>query len=148
LLLERWPEPPWAAFDLGVPRRAAGAWLVMLGAAFAALWLRQVLPALREGTDPEGSAELGLLTNPVHVLDLSFLCPLMLAPASRPSPGPSRRGVAPMLLAFTVFPVGRSGERGVDGAAGRRGRMPMAAISGAVAVRASALVGFLRGLRR
>jgi hypothetical protein len=150
VLLELWPEPVWNGFAVAAPRRAAGTWLVALGTAFAALWLSQVIPALREGIDPEGSAELGLLTNPVHVLDLSFLCPLMLATGT----SALRRGrfggvMAPILLAFSVVQalavVGNavSMERQGVGHA-----MPMAGAAGAVAVVSiGLLVRFLRGPR-
>jgi len=150
LLLELWPEPTWSGFGPRVPRRVAGGWLLALGAAFATLWLGQVLPALGGGRDPEGSAELGLLTNPAHVLDLSFLCPLMLATGI----SALRRGrlggvMTPILLAYTVFlalaVVGNAvflEKRGVGEA------MPMAAISGAVAVLSGGLLaGFLRDLQ-
>ena len=151
LLLELWPEPMWNWFDLAAPRRAAGTWLVSLGTAFAALWLSQVIRALRQGGDPEGSAELGLLTNPAHVLDLSFLCPLMLATGT----SAFRRGrlggiMAPILLAFSVIlalaVVGNAVSMERQGV-GRA--MPMAGAAGAVAVVSiGLLVGFLRGRRR
>lgn len=151
VLLELWPEPMWNSFDVAAPRRAAGAWLVILGTAFAALWLSQVIRALLEGTDPEGSAELGLLTNPVHVLDLSFLCPLMLATGT----STLRRGrlggvMAPILLAFSAIlalaVVGNAVSMERQGV-GRA--MPMAGAAGAVVVVSTGLlVRCLRGPRR
>jgi len=84
------------------------------------------------------------------VLDLSFLCPLMLATGI----SALRRGrlggvMTPILLAYTVFlalaVVGNAvflEKRGVGEA------MPMAAISGAVAVLSGGLLaGFLRDLQ-
>ncbi len=151
VLLELWPEPMWNWFDVAAPRRAAGTWLVTLGTAFAVLWLSQVVPALWEGGDPVGSAELGLLTNPAHVLDLSFLCPLMLATGT----SAFRRGrlggvMAPILLAFSVVlalaVVGNAVSMERQGV-GRA--MPMAGAAGVVAVVSiGLLVRFLRGPRR
>jgi hypothetical protein len=45
---------------------------------FAALWLKEVLPAVLRGSTPGSIGEAGLLVNPVHVLDLSLLLPAML----------------------------------------------------------------------
>lgn len=59
-----------------VPRRSAGGFLVAVGAVFALLWLGQLVPAAIRGTIPDELAATGLLTNPVHVLDLSFILPL------------------------------------------------------------------------
>ncbi|MDX2086774.1 MAG: hypothetical protein SFX73_02935 [Kofleriaceae bacterium] len=59
-----------------LPRRAAGGYLVALGAAFALLWLAQLVPAALDGSIPADLAATGLMTNPVHVIDLAFILPL------------------------------------------------------------------------
>ncbi|NVB79875.1 MAG: hypothetical protein HOV81_15875, partial [Kofleriaceae bacterium] len=56
------------------PARAAAAFLVAVGVAFALLWLAEDIPAVLKGPSP-ALAETGLLTNPVHVIDLSFVLP-------------------------------------------------------------------------
>lgn len=61
-----------------LPRRSAGGFLVAVGALFALLWLGQLVPAAVRGTIPDDLAATGLLTNPVHVLDLSFVLPLQV----------------------------------------------------------------------
>lgn len=76
----------WAGFacdpTTAVPLHAA-AWrtrlvagfLVVLPVLFALLWLGEDVPALLAGTTPATVAASGLLTNPIHVLDLGFLLP-------------------------------------------------------------------------
>jgi hypothetical protein len=60
------------------PLRTAGGFLVGIAVLFAALWLKEVLPAVLRGSTPGSIGEAGLLVNPVHVLDLSLLLPAML----------------------------------------------------------------------
>ena len=54
---------------------AAGAFSVLLGLAFYALWLSEVIPAIASGTAPASLAEVGLITNPVQVLDIAIVLP-------------------------------------------------------------------------
>jgi hypothetical protein len=59
-------------------RRAAhlaGGFLVALGAIFALLWLAEDIPATLANTPSGALTETGLFTNPVHVIDLSFVLP-------------------------------------------------------------------------
>lgn len=51
------------------------AFLIVLAAGFALLWLSQDLPAILNGTRPKELHDAGLLTNPVHVLDLALFLP-------------------------------------------------------------------------
>ncbi|NVB81168.1 MAG: hypothetical protein HOV81_22420, partial [Kofleriaceae bacterium] len=79
---------------------AAAAFLVAVGVAFALLWLAEDIPAVLTGPSP-ALAETGLFTNPVHVIDLSFVLPAFLVAAvqlwRRRSDGFL---YAPVLLAF------------------------------------------------
>jgi hypothetical protein len=62
-----------------VDRRAAwlgGGFLVAVGGLFALLWLADIVPALLHGTPSRDLADTGLYTNPVHVIDLSFVLPV------------------------------------------------------------------------
>lgn len=59
-------------------RRATGGYLVLLGTAFALLWLAEIVPAASAGVPPASALEAGLWTNPVHVLDLAFVLPGMI----------------------------------------------------------------------
>lgn len=49
--------------------------LLVLAIGFAFLWLAQDLPAMVDGTPSTELRDTGLLTNPVHVLDLSLFLP-------------------------------------------------------------------------
>lgn len=68
--LTRRPEPvePRAA-------RLAGGWLVAIGGLFMLMWLLEDVPAVMRGQTPASLIETGLFTNPVHVIDLSFVLP-------------------------------------------------------------------------
>jgi hypothetical protein len=63
-------------------RRAvvATAWLLIVTAIlFGLLWLSEDVPALLAGRAPQSLADLDLPTNPVHVLDLAFFLPGVIA---------------------------------------------------------------------
>jgi len=62
-----------------LPARAIGGWLVVVGVAFAALWLADVLPALASGDAPRSLSGTSLPTNVVQVLDFGFTLPVCLA---------------------------------------------------------------------
>jgi hypothetical protein len=49
--------------------------LFALALMFSLLWLKDIVPALIHGEVPQDVKEAGLLTNPVHVLDLSVALP-------------------------------------------------------------------------
>ena len=51
------------------------AYLLIFGFLFAALWLSDIIPSMINSTLPQSIRDSGLLTNPVHVIDLSFVLP-------------------------------------------------------------------------
>jgi hypothetical protein len=55
--------------------RFTAVFLLLMTAVFAALWLSDIVPALVDGSTPESVLDVGLPTNPVHVLDLAFFLP-------------------------------------------------------------------------
>jgi len=63
------------------PRRTVAILLLILATAAALAWLKEDLPASFTGRVPETVTQMGLLTNPVHVLDLSFLLPALFMTA-------------------------------------------------------------------
>jgi hypothetical protein len=65
-------------FDDAAPRRSTGWALVAIAALFSLLWLAEDVPATVRGVAPASLREVGLMTNPVHVLDLAFLLPACL----------------------------------------------------------------------
>jgi hypothetical protein len=61
------------------PAKLAGGMLVAQGLAFYLLWLAEDVPALLAGRAPASLAEVGLVTNPVHVIDLAIALPAIIA---------------------------------------------------------------------
>jgi hypothetical protein len=69
------PERVRATLTGRAPVRSTGGVLIGIGAAFALLWLSEIIPPLFSGTVPQAVAEAGVPTNPVHVLDLALFLP-------------------------------------------------------------------------
>lgn len=87
-----------------IPHRSAGGFLVAVGGAFALLWLAQLGPAALSGTPPAELAAMGLPTNPVHVLDLSFILPLhIIAGVALWRMKSAIALLAPIVLVFGAF---------------------------------------------
>jgi hypothetical protein len=56
------------------------AWfLIVTGVLFGLLWLSEDIPALLSGTMPKSVIDMALPTNPVHILDLAFFLPGVMA---------------------------------------------------------------------
>jgi len=56
------------------------AWFLIITAIlFCLLWLSEDLPALLSNTRPQSLVDLALPTNPVHILDLGFFLPAVIA---------------------------------------------------------------------
>jgi hypothetical protein len=73
-------RPTAAAAQLaGAPRRILGWYLVLIAAVFTMLWLSDIVPAMVHGRLPQGAADLGLPSNPVHVLELAIFLPAVVA---------------------------------------------------------------------
>jgi hypothetical protein len=91
-------------FGPGAPFRLAGGTSVVIGAMFYALWLSEVVPALAAGTVPQSTTDVGLITNPVQILDLGIVLPAFIgggvALMRRRSIG---YWLVPTLLAFGVL---------------------------------------------
>lgn len=58
-------------------RKVIGYFFIGVSVLFYFAWLSDVLPAAFAGRIPDGITETGLITNPVHVLDLSIILPLV-----------------------------------------------------------------------
>lgn len=61
--------------------RVVSIFLLVLAILFYLQWLGEDIPALLSGKIPSSVTENGLLTNPVHVLDIGFLLPAMIITA-------------------------------------------------------------------
>jgi hypothetical protein len=67
-----------AAFSERAPTTLTGGFLVAIATGFYLLWLSEVVPAMLADGTPEFLHEVGLPTNPVHVLDMGLLLPTAL----------------------------------------------------------------------
>jgi hypothetical protein len=86
------------------PVKTTAAALFLIALVFGVQWLREIIPALGSGQAPKGVAELGLLTNPVHVLDLSFVLPANVITALLLlRRKPVAFTIAPVLLVFSIL---------------------------------------------
>ena len=71
---------------------------------FFLLWMEQILPATFNGETPKSLIESGILTNPVHVLDLSFVLPAIFVSALLLKRNrPLGYLLAPSFLIFTLM---------------------------------------------
>ena len=85
-------------------RRGAGNALIVIGALFALLWLAEDVPNILRNTSPPSLAETGLLTNPVHVLDLALVLPgMILAGVLLRRQRPLGLLLGPVLLVFSTL---------------------------------------------
>jgi hypothetical protein len=104
LVKEMYADAPRSWFGKRAPIRIAASTLFAIAGVFGALWLGQIVPAIVHGDDPPGLAEVGLVVNPVHVLDLAVLLPAMVVAGvlmlRRDALGIV---VGPMLLVFGVM---------------------------------------------
>ena len=64
-----------ARYGQRAPARTIAVVFLLLASFFGFLWLREIIPALWSGVPPKSVAEGAAFTNPVHVLDLSFVLP-------------------------------------------------------------------------
>ncbi len=91
-------------FSDRTPVRVAGIFLVFLALVFYWLWLSEDVPALIRGTVPKSIIDAGLLTNPVHVIDLGIMLPALFGAAVALYRGRSfGYYLAPIALGFVVL---------------------------------------------
>lgn len=93
-----------SVFERGSDGRFAARLVIGIGSAFALLWLSEIIPPMVTGTTPDALQEVGLLTNPVHVLDLALLLPaLTLGGIFLLKGRPLGYVLVPVLLVATFF---------------------------------------------
>jgi hypothetical protein len=68
-------------FAANTKAKPVSVFLLLVAIQFYLQWLSEDIPALLAGKIPQTVTENGLLTNPVHVLDLGFLLPAMIITA-------------------------------------------------------------------
>lgn len=64
-----------------VPVKTAGIFLIVLAALFYMLWLKDIISSMINNSVPQAILETGLLSNPVHVIDLAILLPAFIITA-------------------------------------------------------------------
>ena len=62
-------------FDRDKSSNAPAYFLIIISVLFFMIWMKAIIPALVSGEPPKELRDEGLLTNPVHVLDLAFFLP-------------------------------------------------------------------------
>ena len=78
--------------------------LLLIALVFAAKWLREIIPALYSGHIPSSVTDAGLLTSPVHVLDLSLVLPgFVIAGIALARRRPVGIVLAPVLMVFAIL---------------------------------------------
>ncbi len=86
------------------PLKLIGIYLVATGVLFYFLWLSDIIPAILHNTIPAVITENGLFTNPVYVIDISFILPGFIMAGTnllkRTSIGFS---LAPVMLLFAAL---------------------------------------------
>lgn len=60
-----------------VPARTVAVYLLVILVLFAAMWLRDIMPATINNTTPASFEGTGLTQNPIYVLDFAFTFPLL-----------------------------------------------------------------------
>lgn len=138
-----------AWFRPDAPVKAAGGVAVLLGAAYSALWLSEVVPTLVSGTPLKSAADVRFVTNPVQVLDLAVVLPaFVVGGVALVRQRPLGYWLAPTMLGFgvvmTVALVAMA--ISVEGRGTGEGP-PAAALLGMLLLAAGALSGLLRRLR-
>jgi len=87
-----------------VARKLIGYFFIVLSVVFYFVWLSDILPATFHGEVPAAVAETGLPTNPVHVIDLAIVLPLMFVVGIFMLRGNSLAiSMATPLLTFTIL---------------------------------------------
>jgi len=91
-------------YDEKTPTKAASGFLIFISALFYFLWLSEDIPALMKGKVPNSIVESGLLTNAVHILDLSIVLPaLVIAAVALRRKRSIGYALAPVALEFVVL---------------------------------------------
>jgi hypothetical protein len=86
------------------PVKLIAAFFMLVGISFYFLWLSEITPAAMDNSTPASLIETGLLTNPVHVLDLSVFLPGMIMVSVLLLRGkPVAYLLTPVLLVFCIL---------------------------------------------
>jgi hypothetical protein len=81
------------------------AWVLIITAMlFGLLWFSEDVPPLLSGARPESLIDMALPTNPVHILDLAFFLPAVIATGVMLiKPRPLAYTLAPAFIVFLIL---------------------------------------------
>ena len=68
-------------FDEKLPIKSISVFLIGSAVSFYILWLSEIIPAMVHHQVPQSNTAAGIMTNPVHVLDLSLFLPAFIMDA-------------------------------------------------------------------
>jgi hypothetical protein len=103
-LLSQIKDPIAGWFSDKVPVKTVGIYLMILSGLFYLLWLSEIIPAIFSNTTPATIIETGLVTNPVHALDLSVVLPgFMIVGILLLRKNPKGLLLAPAVLTFCIL---------------------------------------------
>src|SRR4030095_545014 len=89
---------------VSVPFKLAANYFVVISLAFYMLWIIQILPSSIQNKIPKEVSSIGLLTNPVHAIDLSVCLPgIFLTGILILKKKPLGFFMAPMVMTFMVL---------------------------------------------
>jgi len=122
-LLSLSPREVGERYGARAPVRTSAITFFLLSLAFAAEEIREIVPATLAGHPPKSVAEWGLVSNPIHVLDLSFFLPaFVIGSVLLWRRRPLAFVLAPTLMAFgllmTVTVAGLTVAMALEGVAG------------------------------
>lgn len=130
-----------ATFGGHLPRRTTALFLLLIAVLFAFTWLGQIVSAVMSGQLPAALKDAGWPMNPVYVLDLGFVLPLLALTGLRlltRRPGAERLAAALLvflpLLALSIVAMALGGA-----ADGQALEAPVLGIFGAVGLVSAAL---------
>lgn len=87
-----------------IMRRITGSYFIFIFLLFGFLWLSDIVPAVLEGNFPTSLDKVGLFTNPVEVLDLSFVLPgILISGLLLLREEPLGYFLAPIILTFMLL---------------------------------------------
>jgi hypothetical protein len=91
-------------FENRLPLKSIASLLIIIALMFYGLWFSDILPAIFNNSVPESVSNYSLLTNPVHVLDISFMLPgLIITSVLLIKRKKTGFILAPILLVFTIM---------------------------------------------
>ncbi len=91
-------------FENRLPLKSIASLLIIIALMFYGLWFSDILPAIFNNSVPESVSNYSLLTNPVHVMDISFMLPgLIITSVLLIKRKKTGFILAPILLVFTIM---------------------------------------------